>query len=83
MNPIGIALAFVLFWAMIGLGLFLTFSGVVGLVRREDTVGIVVRSGTAQGTRQVAELIVNAVLLVVGLALAYAGAYATYTVIYR
>ncbi len=83
MNPLGLALAFVLFWAMIGLGLFLIFAGAVGIARREDTVGLLARSVAVQGSRQAVELVVNGVLLAVGVALAYGGAYATYMVIYR
>lgn len=83
MNPLGIALAFVLFWATIGLGLFLMFSSGVRLSRRRSSVGVVARFITTEGTRQAVDLLVNWVLMLIGASLTYVGGVAIYNTIYR
>lgn len=79
MNPIGIGLAFTLFWGAIGLGLFMTFSGFLGLGKSRRLYGVTAEHSASQ----VASSLTNAVLLVAGLALVAAGAYANWAVLYR
>lgn len=79
MNPLGIGLAFIVFWAAIGLGLFLTFSGLIGLGNVRRTYGITAEHSATQLT----VALTQALVLVAGLALLVAGAYANYVVLYR
>ena len=81
MNPVGIAIAFVLFWALIGMGLFLTTTGIVGLAKKGTGIGYAARAEVA--TKQATGLMIYMIVLLAGLAMTYAGAYATYAVIYR
>ena len=79
MNPLGIGLAFTLFWAAIGLGLFLSFSGFLGLGKARRVYGV-----TAQhSATQLVGSLTHAMMLVIGLTLVAAGAYANYVVLYR
>ncbi|TAK28888.1 MAG: hypothetical protein EPO21_21775 [Chloroflexota bacterium] len=80
MNPIGIAIAFVMFWGVIGLGLFLMATGVVGLAKKGGIIGYAAHAETA---RMTTSTVLYMVALLAGLAMTYVGAYATYAVIYR
>lgn len=82
MNPIGIALAFMFFWVVLAVGLFLVVFSVRRLarhneLRRSSIVATQMLTGTS-----VLAYVVEAVLLVVGLAMVYFGVSATYIVIY-
>ena len=72
MNPMGIALAFLAFGLVSGLGVF-----IVG-----NTAPALVRSTGASRTREGMALFMYASLLLLGLAMILAGGYATYKVIY-
>ena len=80
MNPIGIAIAFVMFWGVIGLGLFLTATGIVGLAKKGGIIGY---AAQAENARLTASTAMYMIVLLAGLAMVYAGGYATYAVIYR
>ncbi len=83
MNPIGIAMAFLLFWAMIGLGLFLVANSVIKLSRGTASLGLMAQAMT-RGTAQVkVEAVVSMLMLVAGCALTWVGATSLYMVIYR
>ncbi len=79
MNPIGIAVAFTMFWAAIGLGLFLCFSGIIGFGQSRKVYGLTAEHSVPQ----VVGSLRYAVMLVIGLALLVAGGYANYVVLYR
>jgi hypothetical protein len=79
MNPLGIGLAFTLFWAAIGLGLFLTFNGFIGLGKARRVYGITAEHSATH----VVSSLSYAIMLVIGLVLVVAGAYANYVVLYR
>ena len=79
MNPLGLGLAFVLFWVVIGLGLFITFSGLMGLGKGPAVSGITARHSATRLMRQFG----HAILLAIGLGMVVAGGYAIYAVIYR
>ena len=83
MNPIGIAMAFLLFWAMIGLGLFLMANSVVKLSRGNASLGAVAQAATSGSTLIKMETVVSLVLLVAGAALTWVGGVSVYNVIYR
>ncbi len=79
MNPLGIASAFVVFWATIGLGLFILLTSVVRMSRRQPLVRVIATEGVRQGV----DLLVNAVLMLIGASLTYVGGLAIYNTIYR
>ncbi len=72
MNPMGIALAFLAFGLVSGLGVFIVGNTAPALVRSTGVSRM--RAGAARFT--------YAGLLLLGLAMILAGAYATYKVIY-
>lgn len=82
MHPLSIALGFMFFWLVTGLGLFLFSNNLVGLWRRvriNQETGII-----AVGIRKQALLLgFNLVLVLAGLAMMLYGGYATYMVIYH
>ncbi len=79
MNPIGIALGFMVFWSLVAAGGFLTITAGNRLrhvaVRRQhgEVLHLDVSTGVA--------LILHGVTLALGLALISAGVYATYVVV--
>lgn len=78
MNPVGIALAFLVFWSLVAAGVFLTVSS--GNRLRRVAVrqhGEVIHVDTAAGVA----LVLHVVTLVIGLAMIFAGVYATYVVV--
>jgi len=79
MNPVGIGLAFMLFWALVGLGLFLTFAGFLGLGQAPAAHGITARHSASGAFGQFG----YAVMLLVGLVMLASGGYAIYAVVYR
>lgn len=82
MNPLGIALVFVVFWLVIGLGLFLFFYNLASL-RRHSCSAVLARVVAVEPLRHNIETAVSVALLLIGVGMVYAGAYATYIVIYR
>lgn len=82
MHPLSVALAFMFFWLVTGLGLFLFSNNLVGLFKRvrvNQEAGFV-----AMGYRKQGWLLgLNLVLVLAGLAMMFYGGYATYMVIYR
>ncbi len=83
MNPLGIAMAFVVLWAMIGLGVFLIATAAVRLTKKEAPMGAVATAMVAGETRVQAKTVVSVVLLLAGIVLTYVGGNGIYTVIYR
>ncbi|MDA8189029.1 MAG: hypothetical protein M0T85_12875 [Dehalococcoidales bacterium] len=83
MNPIGIAMAFLVLWMMIGLGIFLITTAAVRLTRGTARMGAVAQVAMAGQTKVMTETIINVVMLVAGLGLAFVGGNGVYTVIYR
>lgn len=82
MNAIGIALAFIFFWVVLAIGLFLVVYSVRRLTRHNELKrSAIVATNMATGTN-VATYVMEAILLVVGLAMVYFGVSATYIVIY-
>ena len=79
MNPLGIGLAFTIFWAAIGLGLFLSFSGFLGLGKARRVYGITAEHSATQ----IIGSLTYAMMLGIGLMLVAAGAYANSVVLYR
>ena len=79
MHPIGIALAFLVFWSLVAAGAFLALSAGSRLrhvaVRRVP--GEVIHLDAAAGVA----LALHAVTIALGLAMIAAGAYATYVVV--
>ena len=67
MNPIGLALAFLVFWSLVAVGTFL----ILFCARR-------LRGGRCNGFWKV----VNGAVMMVGITLTSAGVYATYVVLY-
>ena len=71
MNPIGIALAFIFFWVVLAVGLFLVVFSVRRLARHNELKrSSIVATQVITGTN-VAAYILEAVLLVVGLAMGF------------
>jgi hypothetical protein len=83
MNPIGIALAFILFWAMVGLGLFLMANSLAKLGRQSGSFRAVAQAISAGATEVRVQIVVNLGLFIVGAVLAWLGASSVYTVIYK
>lgn len=83
MNPIGLAMAFMLFWGMIGLGLFLMANSVVKLGRGNASLGLIAQTMTTGTGQMKMQTVVSLALLVVGVALTWVGANSVYNVIYR
>ena len=79
MHPIGIALAFLVFWSLVAAGAFLALSAGSRLrqvaVRRVP--GEVIHLDAGAGIA----LVLHAVTIALGLAMIAAGAYATYVVV--
>lgn len=83
MNPIGIAMAFVLFWSMVGLGLFLMANSLVRLSRQSGSLAAVVQTiGTGTGEVRL-QAMVNLALFIAGAVLAWLGGNWIYVVIYK
>ncbi|MCL5266298.1 MAG: hypothetical protein M1343_14085 [Chloroflexi bacterium] len=80
MNPIGLVMAFVFFWLMVGAGAFLVIWALVLVSRRSLTLGIVGTEMNGPGSR---ELLVIAALLVIGAVLIYLGVSASFNVIFH
>lgn len=83
MNPLGIAMAFVVLWAMVGLGVFLIATAAVRLTKRETPMGAVATAVVTGESKLRTETIVSVVLLLAGIGLTYLGGNGIYTVIYR
>ena len=79
MNPLGIGIAFMLFWGLIGLGLFLTFAGFLGLGKAPAAHGITARHSASGALGQLG----YAIMLLAGLVMLASGGYAVYVVVYR
>jgi len=79
-NPIGLVMAFVFFWLMVGAGAFLVIWALVLVSRRSLTLGIVGTEMNGPGSR---ELLVIAALLVIGAVLIYLGVSASFNVIFH
>jgi hypothetical protein len=79
MSPLGIGLAFLVFWTAIALGLFLFFFGLISLGKARAVYGVAVE----HAMHRMAVSAAYAAILVVGLALVAAGVYANYVVLYR
>lgn len=79
MNPIGIALAFLIFWSLVAAGMFLTVTAGNRLrhVTARRQRGEVLHVDTATGVA----LVLHVVTLALGLGMILAGTYATYVVI--
>jgi hypothetical protein len=78
MNPIGIALAFLVFWSLVAAGAFLTLSA-GGRLRR---VGLRVRGGAVPMDAGIGVAVaLHAVTALLGAMMIMAGVYATYVVI--
>lgn len=78
MNPVGIALAFLVFWSLVAAGAFLTISS--GNRLRRVTArqqGEVMHVDAAVGVA----LVLHVVTLALGLVMIFAGVYATYVVV--
>ncbi len=80
MNPIGLVMAFVFFWLMVGAGAFLVIWALVLVSRRSLTLGIVGTEMNGPGSQ---ELLVIAALLVIGAVLIYLGVSASFNVIFH
>lgn len=81
MNPLGIALAFLAFGLVSGLGVFMvvnTVPAIAGDVRTTNGMGKINDSLWQQG----GAMVIHASLFLLGIAFILAGAYATYVVIY-
>ncbi len=80
MNPVGIALAFLVFWSLVAAGVFLTLTGASRLrhlaVRR--ATGGLDRVQVADGVAAALQL----VAVLVGAAMIVSGTYATYVVLF-
>jgi len=83
MNPAAIAVVFILFWLVIGLGLFLSLTSLALLSRSWGTMGVRTKHRRAGPPGRSRGWGLHIVVALLGLALVYAGGYATYTVIYR
>ena len=83
MNPIGIAIGFVVLWIIIGMGLYLTCSRIVAINKQQAPLGFIARVFITDGPVQVVTLVLNLVLLAIGLMMILFGGYATYNIIYR
>lgn len=82
MHPLSIALAFMFFWLVTGLGLFLFSNNLVGIwkqMKLNQTTGVI---ATAY-RKQTWMLGMNLVLALAGLAMMLYGGYATWTVLYH
>lgn len=82
MNALGITVAFLFFWTLIGIGLLLTVKGAIGLVPRETRISLVAGLPNDTGTT-VAQELTSKVLLAVGMLLIYIGGSATFNVMFR
>lgn len=82
MNALGITMAFLVFWTMVGAGLALTIKGAIGLVPRETRISLIAGLQDDNGTSLAQELL-SKIMLAIGLLLIYIGGSATYTVIFR
>lgn len=82
MHPLSIALAFMFFWLVTGLGLFLFSNNLVGLwrqLRLNQETGLI-----ATGYRKQTWMLgLNLVLALAGLTIMLYGGYATWVVLYR
>ena len=82
MHPLSIALAFMFFWLVTGLGLFLFSNNLVGIwkqMKLNQTTGFI-----ATGYRKQTWMLgMNLVLALAGLAMMLYGVYATWTVLYQ
>jgi len=83
MNPLAIAAAFITFWLIIGLGLFLSLNSLAFLWRSRGGVAIKGNPHWAGPMRWALAQGLALLLILIGLALISTGGYATYTVIYR
>lgn len=83
MNPLGIAMAFVVLWSIVGLGIFLLATAAVRLTKRDRAVGAVAQAVMVGEARARAETIVSVVMLVAGVVLTFVGGNGIYTVIYK
>lgn len=82
MHPLSIALVFMFFWLVTGLGLFLFSNNLIGLVRRLKLTQV--KGLIAMGYHRQAWLLgLNVLLALAGLVMMLYGGYATYVVIYR
>ncbi|GEM_PF-6725504 len=82
MHPLSIALAFMFFWLVTGLGLFLFSNNLVGLWRRLKATQVTALIATGY-RKQTWLLGLNVLLAMAGLVMMLYGGYATYLVIYR
>ncbi len=82
MNPLGIAIFFIVLWSIVGAGLYLTFSRISALKNQQGPLGVTARLFLTERPSQVFSLIVNIVLLVVGLLMVVGGLYITFRIIY-
>jgi len=82
MNPLSIALAFIVFWLVIGLGLFLFFNTLAALLKHARA-GVELGLLAPARVRHSLALVLDTGLLLLGMAMVAAGGYATYVVVYR
>ena len=82
MNPLGIALAFVVFWLIIGLGAFLFFNTLSAFFKNMRA-GVVLGLLPTVKLRSSLAILLDLTLLFLGMAVMLAGLYANYVVIYR
>lgn len=80
MNPIGLALAFALFWFLVGAGLFLIVWILVRVAKPHPTFGLMPGSSVRLKGR---DLLLAAIILPVGAILAYLGLAASFNTILR
>lgn len=80
MNPVGIALAFLVFWSLVAAGVFLTVAGANRLRH------VAVRRGTGGAARlQIADgvaVVIQLATMAIGAAMVFSGLYATYVVLF-
>ncbi len=82
MNVMGIAMALLLFWAMLSVGIVLTLKGAIGLVPYEVRIDLI--AGTRNQSRTtVLQETVNKVFLAVGLLLTYVGGSSVFNVLFQ
>ena len=83
MNPLGIALTFLLFGMLIGAGIYMALQGLGGLLRYQAfSLAFMARTET-RSLRELATIFTDTILLLAGLGMIYLGVAWTYIVVYR
>ena len=82
MDALGITMAFLFFWSLVGVGLALTIRGAIGLVPKESRIGLVAGLDDDTGTT-VAQELMSKIMLAAGMLMIYVGGSATYNALFQ